>query len=130
VALRREIVDLVGLHLLHKPDEIDGVGQIALMHAKARGTDMRILIEVIDAFGVEGRGPPLDAIYAVARATEQLREIGPVLPRYAGNKCDLFRQTKLLQLGVLSSCPVAEKYRSFPRRPASLPAKGTNLGRT
>jgi hypothetical protein len=46
VALGGEVVDLVGLHLLHDADQAGGVGQIAVMHP----------------IGVKEARPPLHAV--------------------------------------------------------------------
>ena len=53
VALRGEIVDLVGLRLLQDADEIGGVGQIAVVQEEPRFALMRIDIEIVDAGSVE-----------------------------------------------------------------------------
>jgi hypothetical protein len=49
VALRAEVVDLVGLHLLHHVDEARRVGQVAVVQDEAAVSDVRILVQVIDA---------------------------------------------------------------------------------
>ena len=49
---------------------------------------VRILIEMIDPVGVEGRGPPLDAVNDVALVEQEFGEIGAVLAGDAGDERD------------------------------------------
>ena len=44
VALCREVVDLVGLHLLHHADQVRGVGEIAVMQRESAVLDVRFLV--------------------------------------------------------------------------------------
>ena len=44
VALRRQIVNLIRLHLLHDADQIGGVGQIAVVQDHTQIALMRVLI--------------------------------------------------------------------------------------
>jgi len=55
VALRREVVDLVGLHLLDDAHEAGGISHVAVVQDEAAIADVRILVQVIDAIGVEQR---------------------------------------------------------------------------
>jgi len=80
VALRREIVNFGRLDLLHNPDEIGGVRQVAVMQRKLLVFDMRVLVDVFDPPGVEGGRPPLHAVNFIALVEQQLCQIGPVLP--------------------------------------------------
>ena len=54
VALRGEVVDLVGLRLLNDADEVGGVGQVAVVHEEAHAALVRIGVGMGDAVGVEG----------------------------------------------------------------------------
>ena len=56
------------------------------MQDETRMRDLRILIEVIDAGGIEGRRPALDAMDVVAFGKQQFREVGAVLTRDAGDQ--------------------------------------------
>jgi hypothetical protein len=49
---------------------------------------VRIVIKMINALGIEGRGAALDAVDQVAFAEEQLGKIGAVLTGCAGNESD------------------------------------------
>jgi hypothetical protein len=53
MALRGQIVDLVGLYLLHDADQVGGVGQVAVMQVQSHAALVRILIKMIDAVGIE-----------------------------------------------------------------------------
>ena len=66
VALRGEVVDLVGLHLLHDADQVGGVGQVAVVQEQLRAGLVRVLVEMVDAVGVERGGAALDAVDLVA----------------------------------------------------------------
>jgi hypothetical protein len=49
---------------------------------------VRVLVEMVDPGGVEGRGAALDAVHGVALGQQQLGQIGPVLagdPRDQGS---------------------------------------------
>jgi hypothetical protein len=48
MALGREVVDLVGLHLLHDADQVGGIGHVAVMQDHARIGLVRILVEMVD----------------------------------------------------------------------------------
>jgi hypothetical protein len=50
--------------------------------------DVRILVEVVDAVGIEQGGPALDAMHLVALVEQELGEIGAVLSRDAGDQGD------------------------------------------
>ena len=60
--LRGEIVDLVRLSFLDNADQIGGVRHVAIVQDELRVWLVRILIEVLDAPGVERRRPALDAV--------------------------------------------------------------------
>ena len=53
VALGGEIVDLGWLHFLNDANEIGRIGHIAIVQKELYARSMRVLIKVIDAFGVE-----------------------------------------------------------------------------
>jgi hypothetical protein len=86
MALRCQVVDLVRLHLLNDPDQVGGIGQVAVVQPHVHRALMRILIQVIDSIGIEGRRPALDAVHLVAFAEQQLRQISTVLAGDAGDQ--------------------------------------------
>ena len=85
MALRREIVDLVGLVLLDEADEVGRIRQIAIVHEEARLVLVRIDVEIVDARRIERRGAALDAVDDVALFEQQARQIRAILPGDAGN---------------------------------------------
>src|SRR5262249_50715971 len=89
VALRSEVVDLVGLCLLDDADEARRIGHIAVVQDEVARLVVRILVEVVDAIGIEERAAPLDAVHHVALGEQQLGEIGAVLAGKAGDERNL-----------------------------------------
>jgi hypothetical protein len=88
VALRGEVVNLVGLHLLDDAHQARAVGHVAVVQRETTVLLVRILVEVIDAVGIEQRGATLDAMHLVALVEQELGEIGTVLAGHAGDQCD------------------------------------------
>ena len=86
MALRRQIVDLVRLSFLHHADQVGGVGHIAEMQPQAWVAFMRVLIEAVDAAGVEGGRTPLDAVNPVTLAQQPFGQKGAVLAGNARNE--------------------------------------------
>ena len=86
VTLRGEVVDFVGLNLLDDADQAAGIGEVAVMQDELAVGLVRILIEVIDAVGVEERRAALDAVDLVAFVEQELGEVGAVLARDAGDQ--------------------------------------------
>ena len=62
------------------------VGHVAVMHQERHVAVMRILVEMIDARGVEGGRAPLDAVHGIAEAEQIFGEISAVLPGHAGDQ--------------------------------------------
>jgi hypothetical protein len=50
---------------------------------------MWVFIEMVDAVCIEERAAPFDAMYLIAFAKKKLRQLGPVLPGYAGDQSNL-----------------------------------------
>ena len=88
VALGAEVVDFVGLDLLNDADEVAGVGEIAVVQLEPSLGDMGILINVVDALGVERGGAPLDAVDNVAFFEQEFGEVGAILTGDAGDEGD------------------------------------------
>jgi len=53
VAHGRKVVDLVGLHLLDDAGEVHRVGEVAVVEHKVAVLHVRILVDMVDTFGVE-----------------------------------------------------------------------------
>ena len=86
VRLGGEIVDLVRLRLLHNADEIGRIGGIAVMHEERDARLVRIMVQVIDAPGIERRRTALDAVHDIALGEQEFGEIGAVLAGDAGDQ--------------------------------------------
>ena len=71
VALRAEVVDLVRLEFVDQFDQIDRVGQVAVVKEKLHAIDVRILVQVIDAIGVEGARAADDPVDLVTLASKR-----------------------------------------------------------
>ena len=89
VALRGEVVDFVGLGMLENADQVGGVGEVAVVQGEAPVGGVRVLVEVINALGVELRGAALDAVDGVALVQQEFGQIGAVLAGDAGDECGL-----------------------------------------
>jgi hypothetical protein len=66
MTLRRQVVDLARLVLLDQPDEVGGVGEVAVVHEKLGLVLVRVYIEIVDTPGVKGRRAALDAMDRVS----------------------------------------------------------------
>ena len=64
MTLRRQIVDFVWLNLLNDANEIGGIRQIAVVQFEAHVLFVRVLVEMIDAVGIERRRASFDAVDA------------------------------------------------------------------
>jgi len=53
VALRRQVVDLVGLDVSDQPCKLGSVGQVSVMEEEAYSFFMRVLVQVVDSVCVE-----------------------------------------------------------------------------
>ena len=85
VALRSEVVDFVGLHLLDDPDQVRRVRHVAEVELEAHVLLVRVVIQVIDPIRVEQRRASLDAMDFVSLLQQELCEISAVLPSDAGD---------------------------------------------
>jgi len=66
MALGGEVVYLVGFCFSDDAREVAAVGKVAVVENEVAVVDMRILIEMVYALGVEGTGAPFDAVDFVA----------------------------------------------------------------
>ena len=87
VALGGEVVDLIGLNLLHDADEVGAVHEVAVVQLQAYVVFVRVLVQVVDAVRVELGSAAFDAVDFVALAEQELGEVGAVLARDAGDEC-------------------------------------------
>ena len=76
MALRREVVDLIGLDLLDDADERTGVGHITIVEVEGATTlhipHPLLEVEVLDTLGIEGRRATDDPMDLVALLDEEL----------------------------------------------------------
>ena len=89
VALRAEVVDLVGLGFLHDADQIAGVGEVAVVQLEAGVFDVRVLVDVVHPLGVEQAGAALDAVHDIAFFEQEFGQVAAVLAGDAGDQGDL-----------------------------------------
>jgi len=68
MGLGGEVIDLVRLRLLNHSDEVGGVGHIAMMQGQALIRIVRVLIEMLNAAGVERRRTPYNAVDVIPLA--------------------------------------------------------------
>ena len=86
MALRGEVVEFVGLYLLDDADQAAGVGQVAVVEDEAAVRLVRVLVEMVDAVGVEQRTAALDAVDDVALGQQEFGQVGAVLAGDAGDQ--------------------------------------------
>src|SRR6202049_4365032 len=84
VRLSGEIVDLVGLSLLEQANQVGRVRYVPVVEAEENAALVRVMIEMVDAAGVERGRTALHAMDAIAFIQEELGEIRPVLAGHAG----------------------------------------------
>ena len=82
VALRGQVVNLVGLRLLDHAHQAGRIGHVAMVQEEPAIRRLRVLIEMIDTLGVELRTAALDAVHFVALFEQELREVRPILFRW------------------------------------------------
>ena len=88
VALRREIVDLVGLRFLHDPDEIGGVRHVSIVEKEMDVLLVRVFVEVVDPVGVKLTRPALNAVDLVPLVEQKFGKVRAILPRDARDEGD------------------------------------------
>ena len=91
VALRAEVVDLVGLHRPQHAVERARVVQIAVDQPQAVVGDVRVLVDALEALGVERARPAHDAVDLVPLCEQQLGQVRPVLSGDARDERSLHR---------------------------------------
>ena len=72
VALRAQVVQLVGPDGEDEVHEVHGVREVAVVQKEAHAGRVAVLVQPLDAARVEGRGPPDDAVNLVALRGGQL----------------------------------------------------------
>ncbi len=83
----REVVYLIGLHLLHDAREVHRVGHIAVVQYEIALLQVRILVDMVYSLGVKHRCTTLYAVYRVSLFQEVFAQVCAVLPGHAGDQC-------------------------------------------
>src|SRR3989344_1984765 len=89
MALGGEIVNLIGLHLLHDVDQTTGIGHVTVMQHKLATLYMRVLIQMIDTIRVEEGGPAFYAVDFIAFLQQKFSQVGPILTSDTRDQCFL-----------------------------------------
>src|SRR6185436_16401454 len=118
MALRAEVIDLVGLRVLQHPHQARAVGQVAVVQDEPAVVHVRVLVQVVDALGVEERGAPLDAMDDVTLLQQKLGEIGAVLAGDAGDQGD-FRLLHGGRIRIVSADSTAHFHSTHLNAPQS-----------
>ena len=100
VGLCAQVIYFVGADFRQQAREVGGVGQIAVMQFEAHIVNVRVLIDMVDALGVELRRTALDAVDFIAFFQQKFCQIRTVLACNAGDKGDFAR----VRLGHTLSC--------------------------
>jgi hypothetical protein len=79
MALRRQVVDLIRLRLLHNVNQARGAGHIPIVKHQPALFFMRILIEMADAIDIQRRTATLDAVDVISLIEKKLRGVRVVL---------------------------------------------------
>jgi hypothetical protein len=85
VALRSEIVDLVGTQVVEQRGERTAIGEIGVVEKESGVGLVEVLIDVVEPVGVEAGGTPFKAVDFVAFGKEELGQIGAVLAGATGD---------------------------------------------
>src|SRR3546814_19087111 len=91
MALGGQIVDLRRLDLLDEADQVRRIRKIAIVQKEPGLRLVGIVVEVVDAFGVEGGGASLDTVDDIALPQQHFRQIGAVLTRDSGDQSNVFK---------------------------------------
>ena len=82
MALGAKVINLIGLHLLHDPNQVGAVGQVPVVEHQPWILFMGILVKMINPVGVEAAGPALDAVHLVTLLKQEFGQIAAVLRVY------------------------------------------------
>src|SRR6185295_6361730 len=87
MALRGKVVDFVRLDRLEDPHDAARIGHVAVMQDEATIGYVGILIEMVDALGIEKRRAPFHAVDHIPFVQQQLGQVSAVLAGDSGNQC-------------------------------------------
>ena len=80
-----QVINFIGLHLLNDTGDVHRVGKVAIVQYQIAVLHMRILIQVIDAVGIEQRRATLHPMYNISHFQQVFCQIGAILPGNPGN---------------------------------------------
>jgi hypothetical protein len=85
LTLRAEMVYLVRLNIIDKIGQLFCRRQVAIVQEQTDSLAVRILVDVVNPFGVKRARPPNDAVYLIILGEEQFGHIGTILPSDTGD---------------------------------------------
>ena len=85
VALRTEVVDLVGASIVKERGERTPVRQVGVVEEEARSGLVEVPIDVVEPVGVQAGGAALQAVDLIAFGKKELGEVGAVLAGATGD---------------------------------------------
>ncbi|MNL39841.1 hypothetical protein D3C87_1621500 [compost metagenome] len=89
--LGAQIINLVGLDIAQDARQVRGVREIPIVQLEAAIRGVRVFVDMVDALGVEERGPALDAMHLIALFEQKLGQVGAILARDTGDERNLAR---------------------------------------
>jgi len=96
MALRGQVVDFVQLNLLDDAHQAAGIRHVAVMQDELAVGLVRVLVQMVDAVGVEQRATALDAMHHIILVEQEFGKVSAILAGDAGNQGNF-----LLSHGVL-----------------------------
>ena len=85
MALSRQVVDLVRLHVAQELPQTSRVGQVGKVKKEAVLRFVQIAVDVVNPAGIEATGTALQAVYFIALLQKEFRKVRAILARNAGN---------------------------------------------
>lgn len=112
MTLRAEVVDLIGLYLADDAGQVAGVAEVAIVQLQACVIYMRVLVDVINALGVERAGAAFDAVHLIAFFKQQFGQVGAILAGDASDECN-FGSGHIRRCLVVWRQPVIQLHRHY-----------------
>ena len=89
MALRRKMIHLVRLRLVHQARQAAPVRHVAIVQEELHPRRVRVLIQMVDTLRIETRRTADQAMHLIPLLQQQLGQIRPVLSRDTRDKCNL-----------------------------------------
>ena len=102
MTLSSQVIYFVRLGFLHDADEVRCIGKVSVMQMKLYILIVGILIQMVDAFGIEQRTSPFDSMDDLSLVQEIFRQICAILAGNACDECD-FPQNQTTPFSLLQS---------------------------